>query len=569
MGLENPDPLLETLQDSIATLLKQLTALGVPCKGIALLDGEGHALLPFADAGTPLTEAIGQLFARVLAERQLSIARDGAAGFLLAYPLPGGEGKLAHVFMVWLEAVSEQNVAQLRLAMGWLHLPFLQGAAERGDDALYLLDMQANVFSQRKARAGAQEWVNRIAQLLRHDRDEASCSVAYFRMLDPGVAVPRWWVTSDTASAESGTAALHAATDVATRAALEFRELTLADAWAFPVIDEGEIVGVLVVSGAAPAPRALALVRASASVVGPLLGHWRLSEQGLGAHVWAATREGMRKLREPGFLTWKLGAVCVLASLGLVLLIPFDDHAVAKVVVEGHSQQVISAPFEGYWAEVKVRPGDPVKEGQLIARLDTRDLKVEQEKLRSERDQASGKLRQALSEGDSATVQQVSAQLRQSEAQLALVEAKLQRAEIRAPADGAILTGDWYDQIGSPVEAGKKLFEIAAGKGYRVVLQVPEEEIARVALSQTGEIRVTGLPQTRFAFRVNRVTAVAALDDHKNTFRVEARLDDANAPLRPGMQGVGKIVVARSNLLTIAMRPLAQWARMKLWAMWG
>jgi len=89
-----------------------------------------------------------------------------------------------------------------------------------------------------------------------------------------------------------------------------------------------------------------------------------------------------------------------------------------------------------------------------------------------------------------------------------------------------------------------------------------------VSLGQVGEIRVTGLPQDQFAFRVNRVTSVAALDDRKNTFRVEAKLSDANAPLRPGMQGVGKIVVAQNNLLTIWMRPVAHWLRMKLWSMW-
>lgn len=559
---------LGMLARSIESVKAQLAALGVACKGVLVLDGEGKLALPSTDASDALLEAVNQLFARVQQERQSCIARDGGPGFLVAHPLLTGDGGLAYVFVVWLEKLSEQTATLLQMAMGWLHLPFVQAAAERGSEASCLLEMQAQVFSQEKARAGAQEWVNRLAQLVRHGQAEIACSVLYFRMQDAGSVLPRWWVTSDTASAEKGAAVLHAASDAAGCAALEFRELQLGDVWSFPVVNEGEIVGVVVIFGGVPDERTKALVRASASVIGPLLAHWYVAQRGLWSHGLASARDLARKLKDPGFLTWKLGAAAVLLVLGLLLVLPFDDHAVAKVVIEGQKQQVISAPFEGYWSEVFVRPGDAVKEGQLMARLDTRDLKNEREKLASERDQAATKLRQVFADRDSASVQQVSAQLRQAEAQLALVESKLQRAEIHAPAEGVVISGDWLDQIGSPVEAGKKLFEIASGSGYRVVLQMPEEEIARVALGQKGEIRVTGLPQSQFGFQVSRITSVATVADQKNTFKVEARLDAPDAPMRPGMQGVGKVVVGRSNLLTIAMRPVAQWLRMKLWSMW-
>lgn len=558
---------------SIENLCIQLASQGVDCEAIAWYDGEGNAILPFESQSPALNDAATQIVARTLQERQLSIGRDGGDAYLVGYPVLSVDNKVSHVFVIWVESVSEPIINLLRLAMGWLHLPFVQQAAERGSEAIHLLDLQAHVFSQGKARSGAQEWVNRLAQLLRANpgdagRQDVPCSVLYFRVLDRGSVAPRWWVTSDTAWAEQGAAELHAASDAAARAAVEFRELLLADIWAFPVLDGGEIVGVLVVSGPSPDEAALAAARASASVIGPLLTHWHNSERGVWTHALAALRDIGRKLREPGFLTWKVGAVLLFSAMGFLLFVPFDDHAAAKVVVEGQTQQMITAPFEGYWAEVLVRPGDHVKLGQVMARLDTRDLKVEQEKLLSERDQSSGKLRQAFADGDSSAVQQASAQFRQADAELSLVQTKLHRAEITAPADGAVIFGDWHDQIGSPIESGKKMFEIAAGDGYRVVLQVPEEEIARVSLGQSGQIRVTGLPQKQFDFRVNRVTAVAALDDHKNTFRVEARLSDPNAPLRPGMQGVGKIVVAKSNLMTIWMRPVAQWLRMKLWSMW-
>lgn len=545
----------------------QLQALGVTCKGISVLNESGQPLLGFSDASEPLIEAVGQVFVRVQQDGQLCIGKDGKAGYLVAYPVFTTAAALKQVFVVWLDTVSEQTVAVVRLAMGWLHLPMLHAAAERGADALQLLEMQANTLSQEKARGGAQEWVNRLAQLIRSGTN-TTCSVLYFRMLDPGSLLPRWWVTSDTASAEKGTALLHTATDAASASALECREIQLGEAWSLPVLHSGEIVGVLVVVGSQPDAMRKSFIRASASTTGVLLAQWQQSERGLWAHAMTSLRDTLRKLHEPGHLTWKVGAVAGMCILGALLLIPFEDNAVAKVVVEGQQQQIIAAAFDGYWAEVLVRPGDKVTEGQLLARLDAKDFLVEREKLQSEWDQTNGKLRQALSDDDSSAAQQLMAQARQVNAQLDLINTKIRRAEIRAPAEGTIIFGDWYDQVGSPIEAGKKVFEIAKGEGYRVVLQVPEEEIARVVQGQVGELRLTGLPHERFSFRVNRVTSVAALDDHKNTFRVEAELVNAAIPIRPGMQGVGKIVVTHNNLLTIWMRPIAQWARMKLWSMW-
>ncbi len=53
-----------------------------------------------------------------------------------------------------------------------------------------------------------------------------------------------------------------------------------------------------------------------------------------------------------------------------------------------------------------------------------------------------------------------------------------------------------------------------------------------------------------------------------NGFRVEAEWVGEAPPLSPGMQGVGKVEVGRSNLLTIWTRSSIDWLRLKLWAWW-
>ena len=68
----------------------------------------------------------------------------------------------------------------------------------------------------------------------------------------------------------------------------------------------------------------------------------------------------------------------------------------------------------------------------------------------------------------------LAAQISQTEAQLALVEDRLARATLVAPFDGVVVSGDLSQRLGSPVQLGDALFEVAPLDAYRVVLQVDE-----------------------------------------------------------------------------------------------
>jgi multidrug resistance efflux pump len=312
----------------------------------------------------------------------------------------------------------------------------------------------------------------------------------------------------------------------------------------------------------------LALLRASAGLAEPLLRQWREAERGLLRHALDALRGAWRKLWGPGHLSWKVGALALVAALAVLLAWPVPDRVNASTVIEGRTRQLITAPFDGFIAQVLVRPGERVARGQVLARLDDRELKLEQGKHASERDQAAGKLRQAMSERDAPAMASAQAEVRQAEAQLALVEAKLARAGLVAPIDGLVVTGDWAQQIGGPVETGKEMFEIATTDGYRVVLHVPDRDIARVRSGQQGALRLTGQPQTAYGFEVTRVTATASVQDGVNGFRVEAAWQGSAPPLSPGMQGVGKVEVGEANLLTVWTRSSIDWLRLKIWSWW-
>jgi multidrug efflux pump subunit AcrA (membrane-fusion protein) len=58
----------------------------------------------------------------------------------------------------------------------------------------------------------------------------------------------------------------------------------------------------------------------------------------------------------------------------------------AAAVMEGAPPRTVSAPFQGVLAELAVRRGDTVKRGQLLARMDDRELQLERLRLGAARD---------------------------------------------------------------------------------------------------------------------------------------------------------------------------------------
>lgn len=309
----------------------------------------------------------------------------------------------------------------------------------------------------------------------------------------------------------------------------------------------------------------LAWLDAYAALAASILDQRRKAEQTSIGRLWSEAKRLLQKLFGPRHLVWKAATSLAVLVLALLVLLPIDYRVAAKTVIEGEVQRVAAAPFEGFIASSQVRAGDTVKAGQVLATLDDRELKIEQARWASERDQYESRLREATATHDLTAVQVLSAQLRQAEAQWSLASEKIERAGIRAPFDGIVVSGDLSQQIGAPVESGKTLFEIAPLQSYRIILQVDEREIRYVAPGQPGRLVMTGIASEPMAFAVAKVTPVATAQEGKNFFRVEAAISGASPRLRPGMEGVGKVEVGERSLWWVLTHSFSDWLTLSLW----
>jgi len=335
-----------------------------------------------------------------------------------------------------------------------------------------------------------------------------------------------------------------------------------------PLLQDGHAVGVLTLErshGERFDAEAIELCKTVGLLLGPILDLKRDNERGEWQRLRAAVGSGARALFGPRHPGVKLIA---LLALGLVLFLSLATgtyRVTAKTVIEGSVQRAEVAPFDGYVAQSYVRAGDVVKKGEVLCRLDDRQLRLERTQLASQREQLLRKHRKALADQDRVAMAVIAAQISEVEAQLELIEDKLARATLVAPFDGVVVSGDLSQLLGAPVEKGKVLFQIAPLHAYRVILEVDERDIAQIRDGERGELALSSMPYHPLRFAVQQITPVATAKDGRNYFRVDARLDDPSLSLRPGMEGVGKIAAGRRKLIWIWTHSLVDWAGLQAW----
>jgi len=347
--------------------------------------------------------------------------------------------------------------------------------------------------------------------------------------------------------------------------AREFRNVAVCSV---PLLDNGHAVGVLTFERNSGEPfdaETVELCKTVGGLLGPILELKRHNERGLSQHALATLHSGVQTLFGPRHAGVKLIAL-VAAGIVLFFSVATGTYRVAaKTVIEGAVQRAAAAPFDGYILQSFVRAGDTVRAGQILCRLDDRDLKLEQTRLMSEREQLRRKYRQALAAQERSTMVVIAAQIDQVEAALALVTDKLARATLLAPFDGIVVSGDLQQLLGTPVELGKVLFQIAPLDAYRVILQVEERDIAQLKVGQQGELTLSGIPNHYMGFSVQQITPVTTAQEGRNYFRVEARLHSPSERVRPGMEGVGKVVAGERRLIWIWTHNLVNWLRLSTW----
>lgn len=479
------------------------------------------------------------------------------------------EEKSAYIGCLIAPPFHQHMLDLLQLSLGWLFYGFAMTRHPEGERAKRLLNITSDILDQPDAKSAAQEWVNQAKQWA-NEMGREDVGISLFQVI---ANRPKWWVSANIAWALKGSAVMQQANELAAMAILEGKSQTNKDWWVYPMTHQGQTTAVLLLDNQSnhkdplqDGDELLLMLQASADLLEPILRQWRKSEQSLAYHSYHSSTSLIGKLLGRGYLDYKLITLLLTTVLLAITLIPVDDIVTAPLYIEGDKRYTVTAPQQSYITEILVRPGDNVKQGQIIAKLEDKDLKMEASDIQSQLEQTEGQFRQAMADMDAANSGLAVNQKQQAQSKLDLINRKIERTLIKSPIDGVIVSGDWQQKIGAPIEEGAELFQVANVASYRVILHVPDKDMDRLQIGETGKMKLASLPDQTFDFTVRRLTAVAEVKDGENGFSVEASLDTTPSQINPGMQGVGKIKVGKTNLITLWTRNLIDWARLKLWS---
>jgi len=507
----------------------------------------------------------------------------------IAYPIEVS-GKIHGVVVLEVEGRPGYNIQammrQLHWGVSWLEVMLRRTEASKAADTnerlQTVLDLIASVLEHGRFQQGAMAFVTRLATKL--DCDRVSLGFQHRGHLH---------VRALSHSAEFGKqmnllraigSAMDEAIDQAavivypqppeaaplvTRAHEELaRQHGAGTICTVPLRSDGKLVGGLTLER--PANKTfdqgtVELCETAAALIGPILDAKRKEERWLITKAGESFATQLKKVFGPGHLLLKLISILVIALVIFFYYAMGDYRVTAPTTLEGTIQRAVSAPYNGYISEARVRAGDVVKEGELLCLLDDRDLKLERLKWVSQKEQLLKQHREAMAKHDRPQIRIISAKIEQAEAQISLLDEQLVRTKVLAPFEGVVMKGDLSQSLGAPVEKGQVLFEVAPLESYRVIVEVDERDITSVAVDQRGELVLSSMPDDVFTLVIEKITPVSIAKEGRNYFRVEARLENGSERLRPGMEGFGKISIDRRKLIWIWTHELIDWVKLKLW----
>jgi RND family efflux transporter MFP subunit len=196
--------------------------------------------------------------------------------------------------------------------------------------------------------------------------------------------------------------------------------------------------------------------------------------------------------------------------------------------------------------------GERVAKGDVLARLDDREVEAQMKELRAREAFLKSELErvsQLITRGASTTqsYERASMDLQQVQGLMAVQTERINDYTIVSPIDGIVLRRD--GEIGEIAEAGQILFRVGVPSPLQVVAEVNEEDIPRVAMGQLVLFRTDAFPDRRLEGRISEITPMG--DVTAKTFRIKAALP-ADTPLKPGMSVEANIVTReKENALLV------------------
>ena len=255
----------------------------------------------------------------------------------------------------------------------------------------------------------------------------------------------------------------------------------------------------------------------------------------------------------------------------------------------------IGSQVSGIISQIDVDTNDVVSKGQVLAKIDDKkilqelsryeaqlksakaqldsltstlkDKKWQFERLQKLYKQSKGKYpsyadvqsAQVAYEIAKAEIESKRGNIAEIEANIKGVKIDFDNTIITSPIDGVVLTRSV--DVGQTVAASfsaPELFKVAQDlKEMKLVVQIAESDVGKIALNQPLSFSVDAYPHRKFFAKVDKVNYGSITTDNIVSYEVTINVDNKDLSLRPGMSATADIIVAeKKNVLLLPVSAL-------------
>ncbi|MFT5584295.1 MAG: membrane fusion protein (multidrug efflux system), partial [Cognaticolwellia sp.] len=231
-----------------------------------------------------------------------------------------------------------------------------------------------------------------------------------------------------------------------------------------------------------------------------------------------------------------------------------SDLLISNGVVESEAQADLVPEATGTVVAIKAEEGDEVRKGQVLAILENASLDAGLARADAELARAQAELERVNGlhgKGAVSDRELQEAKYAERSAEVALKEARGIQGHTRivSPIQGTVSIRELeYGEVAG----GQRAFQVVDLSRLRVVIKLPERDLARLKVGQEASLVSLYDDETRVPGHVTRISPT--VDAQTGTVRVTVALDDPEQTLRPGQFVSVRIEVNRHDDVLVLPR---------------
>ena len=262
---------------------------------------------------------------------------------------------------------------------------------------------------------------------------------------------------------------------------------------------------------------------------------------------------------QPGFARRSLGrafgnsgrsklivAALLAATISLVMMVPMPYRIACRFRCEPAEKRFCVASYDGMLRDTFVEPGDIVTRGQVLARMDDRELRYELSGLAAEQHRAGKERDVYLADELIAKSFMAALDVDRFRSRTELIENRLNNLDMRSPTAGIVLSGPVERRENYPVTVGQLLYEIAPLDPIRFDVAVAAAEMDHTEVGMKVELRADRNVSDLLIGTIKRIRPRSEVVNDRNVFIAEVEFANSDGTLRPGMEGSAR-VISRSH----------------------